>query len=133
MAAMFFNTLKVILAIGLTATVVGGAGVSLLALAHDSKQTEKGPSTQPAASKKNSDDKKRAEEALKKDEDQRKAEEAAALREMAELSVKRAEALRREMAELDVKRLVQERVETARVEVEARMKQFKAEKALSIF
>jgi hypothetical protein len=111
--AMFLNTLKTFLVVGLTAMVVSGTGVSLLALAHDSNQNKNRASKQTIASKENPDNKKRAEEALKKNEDQRKAE---------------AEALRREMAELNLKRLVQERVETAKKEVEARMFQFEAGK-----
>jgi hypothetical protein len=111
--AMFLNTLKTFLVVGLTATVVGGTGVSLLALAHDSKQAEARASKQTTASNENPDNKKPAEEALKKDVDARKAE---------------LETLKRETAELNLKRLLKDRVEMAKVEVEARMKQFKAGK-----
>jgi hypothetical protein len=109
--AMFLNTLKTFLVVGLTATVVSGAGVSLWALAQDSKQTEKRAAKQAITSKENSDDKKRAEEALKKDDDQIKAE-----------------FLKKETVEKNLKRLVQERIETAKKEFEARMKQFEAGK-----
>jgi hypothetical protein len=111
--AMFLNTLKTFLVVALTATVVSGAGVSLWALAQDSKQTEKRAAKQAIASKENLDDKKRAEEAIKKDDDQKKAE---------------LEILRKETVEKNLKRLVQERIETAKKEFEARMKQFEAGK-----
>ena len=112
--AMFMNTLKIVLALGLTATVVCGAGVTIVALAYDSSQVQKRASKQATASNEKPDDEnKHEEEALKKKEDARKAE---------------LETLKREMAELNLKRLLKDRVEMAKVEIEARMKQFEAGK-----
>src|SRR6266852_3354211 len=119
--AMFLNTLKSFLVVGLTATVVSGAGVSLWALAHDSTRTEKRAAKRAIASNENPDNKKPTEEALKKKDDEKKAKLEEALK-------KELEALKKETAEKNLKRLVQERVETAKKEFEARMMQFEAGK-----
>src|SRR5207302_1551608 len=112
--AMFMNTLRIVLALGLTATVVCGAGVTIVALAYDSSQVEKRAGKQATASNENPDNKTKSDqEALKRLEDAKKAE---------------LETLKKEMAELNLKRLVQERVEAAKKELEARMQQFEAGK-----
>jgi RNA polymerase sigma factor (sigma-70 family) len=110
--AMFLNTLKTFLVVALTATVVSGAGVSLWALAQDSKQTEKRAAKQAIASKENLDEKEKLQREKRLDDEEKR---------LTEIKKKRD-------AELNLKRLVQERVEVAKKELEARMFQFEAGK-----
>jgi RNA polymerase sigma factor (sigma-70 family) len=95
--AMFMNTLKIVLALGLTATVVLGAGVGLLALSHNPTKDEKAPSKQATASNENTDDNTKQLEENKKIHD----------------------------AHLNMIRLMKDRVEAAKVEVDIRTQQYK--------
>jgi RNA polymerase sigma factor (sigma-70 family) len=94
--AMFMNTLKIVLALGLTATVVLGAGVGLLALSHNPTKDEKAPGKQATASKENTDNNTKQIEENKKIHD----------------------------AQVNMTRLMTERVEAAKGEVDVRMQQF---------
>jgi RNA polymerase sigma factor (sigma-70 family) len=96
--AMFMNTLKVVLAIGLGVAIVGGTGLAVIALAYDSTQAEKRKEKDSAEPQKVSPPDK---EKPKK--------------EIFEVDIK---------LNLKLEQLLKERVEAARVEVEVRTKEF---------
>jgi RNA polymerase sigma factor (sigma-70 family) len=103
--AMFMNTLKVILAVGLAVAVVGGTGLAVIALAYDSSKQEKDKekaSAQPG--KAPNTDKEKPALNFKSTTDSRS---------KLELS-----------DNVKLNRLMKERVEAARGEVEARTKEF---------
>ena len=103
--AMFMNTLKVILAIGLAFAVVGSTGLAFLAMAYDSSKSEKEKENNTAQSKKGSKSDK--EDSITKEiSDRRK-----------ELDYL-----------LNLHALLKERVEAAKTEVQARTREFEAGK-----
>jgi RNA polymerase sigma factor (sigma-70 family) len=94
--AMFINTLKIVLALSLTATVILGAGVGWLALSHNPTKDEQAPTKQATASNENTDNNTKQLEENKKKHD----------------------------AELNLMRLMKDRVEAAKVEVDIRTQQY---------
>lgn len=114
--AMFMNTLKIILAVGVVGTVVfGGTVVAYLSLAHNPSEDEKLLAKQANASNVKPN-KPRNEKNKNVDNEKRLAEEKKKLD-----------------AELNITRMLKEQAELTRGEVEARMQQFDAGKGTLVF
>ncbi len=110
--AMFMNTLKIVLALGLTATVVVGACVGgYLALGHNSSKDEKAPGQQATATDEKPGNK------TKLLEDQKK---------KIEVRGDEVDLRKKYEAELKLKQLLKDRIEAAKDELDVRTKQFEA-------